>query len=533
MVETISPEETKAKEPTIVASSGAFTAIGKEIEAFIKETDLFFEVNTAPGREKPILTPKLGVNKTGSTNEQQIMKQYGWYWEPLLHDLSFLGQMRDNIALISGVYQKFTDLVMEGFKIECEDPDDNEDISDILINDPMVDFAEVVRSSVLQISTIANCYFLPIYSTDERGFYVRTFRPILATAMRKLRDADLVVRGYVQLLHRPNEFLFGTPTTPTFHLAEDVCCGSAYMDGWYAYGVPPLSALPFIAKMKLQMERDLVEMLHQHVPRIDITYTPDAQMNEDQVNDAAKKASEYVSKLKSTDNYIHTPDFLFEYKGPAGKGLDFAPPMRYIAEQLYAVLPLLSGYLSSDLNVNPMIAQQSFRITCSLANYIRSRVNVMFQPVFKKLQDVRGTSKIKIGWTDLDAETAETVARTQEYQSNNAVVNRDAGFVDQDTAARHGTVKQPGGPVKKAAKPGALPPPRDPNKSLPGNPGGSDPKKPPSKGGRSKVGDSKKGPKDKNRSAPTPDKRPKGKRHEDLSAAEHVEELRDFIEANL
>lgn len=527
----------KGKRPSGVASAGTLssTTVGKEIEAFIKDTDLFYEATTSPDG-RPVLTPKLGVNKTGANNEQQIMEQYGWYWEPLLHDLAFLEQMRDNIALVSGVYEKFTDLVMEGFHLECEDPDDNDEINELLIEDPMVDFAEVVRSAVHQIATIANCYFRPIYATDDRGFHVRAFRPIRATAMRKLRDENLVVRGYVQLLHRPSEFLFGTPTTPTIHLADEICCGQAYTDGWYAYGKPPLAALPFIAKMKLQMERDLVEMLHQHVPRIDITYTPDAQMNDDQVEEAMNAATKQVASLKSTDNYIHTPDFVFEYKGPAGKSLDFSDAMRYISEQLYAVLPLLSGYLSSDLNVNPMIATQSFRITCSLANYVRSRINVMFRPVFDKLENERGLSKIKAAFTDLDAETAETMARTAEYQANNAATNRDNGFIDQDTAAKHATVKAPGGSVKKAAEPGAIPPPApplDPNKTP--APGGTKPtvgdaKKPPSKGGRSRVQDTKKGPKGKNRSAPTPDKRPKGRRHEYvLSLEDEVNELRDYV----
>ena len=260
-------------------------------------------------------------------------------------------------------------------------------------------------------------------------------------------------------------------------------------------------------------------------------------MNDDQVRAAMKAATDQVAGLKSTDNYIHTPDFQFEYKGPGSSGLDFSAPMRYISEQLYAVLPLLSGYLSSDLNVNPMIATQSFRITCALANYVRGRLNVMFRPVFDRLQDERGISQIKAVFTDLDAETAETTARTQEYQSNNAATNRDNGFVDQDTAAKHATAKSPGGPVKKAAEPGAIPPPAppvDPNKT-PASPGGNKPtvgdaKKPPSKGGRSRTQDTKKGPKGKNRSAPTPDKRTKGRRHEDvLSLEDEVQALRDFV----
>jgi hypothetical protein len=530
------PSQNQAKRSSGVVSSGssANTAVGREIEDFIKTTDLYYEANVAPDGQK-ILSPKLGVNKAGSKNEQQIMEQYGWYWEPLLHDLSFLAQMRDNIPLVSGVYEKFSSLVMEGFRLECEDPDDNEEINELLIDDATVDFSEVVRSAVHQIATIANCYFRPVYATGDRGFHVRTFRPIIATAMRKLRDENLIVQGYVQLLHRPSEFLFGTPTTPTVWLAEEMCCGSAYTDGWYAYGKPPLAALPFVAKMKLQMERDLVEMLHQHVPRIDITYTPDAQMNEDQVQAAMKDATSQVAGLKSTDNYIHTPDFTFEYKGPGTSGLDFSNPMRYISEQLYAVLPLLSGYLSSDLNVNPMIATQSFRITCAIANYVRSRVNVMFRPVFDKLADERGLSKISIAFTDLDAETAETTARTQEYQANNAATNRDNGFVDQDTAAKHATAKAPGGPVKKAAEPGAIPPPAppvDPNKQPPGGtkPSVGDAKKPPSKGGRSRTQDTKKGPKGKNRSAPTPDKRTKGRRHETvLSLEDEVQQLRDYV----
>jgi hypothetical protein len=352
--------------------------------------------------------------------------------------------------------------------------------------------------------------------------------------MRKLRDANLVTQGYVQLLRRPGEFWFGgnkANDMPVVWLANEVLCGTSYIDGWYPYGKPPLAALPVVAKMKLQIERDLVEMLHQHVPRIDITYTPDTQMNEDQVQDAMDRAKAQIAALKPTDNYLHTPDFEFEYKGPGGSGLDFSDPMRYIGEQLYAVLPLLSGYLSSDLNVNPMIATQSFRITCSLANYLRSRIKVMFSPVLKRLADERDLGKITINFADLDAETAETTARTNEYNTNNAATARDAGFLDQDTAAGHATSKTPGGPVRKAAEPGAIPPPVDPNKAAPGGPNANngDGKKPPSKGGRARTPNRAKGPKPANRSAPTPDKRTKGRKHEALSLDDEVAGLREVL----
>jgi hypothetical protein len=212
-----------------------------------------------------------------------------------------------------------------------------------------------------------------------------------------------------------------------------VCCGMAYSDGWYAYGKPPIAALPFMTKMKLQMERDMIEMLHQHVPRIDVTYTPDQQMNEDEVRKAITDAGNEIGQLKTTDNYIHTPDYTFEYKGPAGKSLDFGAPMKYVSEQLYAVLPVLSAYLSTDLNINPIIAQQAFRVTCSIANQLRQRLNVMFYPMFKRIADERGLGKIKMTFTDLDAETQEVNARTQEYQAQNAATNRDERQESQRT----------------------------------------------------------------------------------------------------
>ena len=524
----------KGAKSSRIAKAGSFSssAIGKEIDAFLdrKDGDLLYEIQQLPDGQK-VLSPKNPKSPNGLPagldSEKKTMGYFSLYWEPLLHDLAFLEEMRDNISLIAGAFQKFTDLVMEGFHLECEDPANNDEINDLMVNDPTVDFAEIMRNSIFQLATIANAFYVPEYVNDDQGFRVSNFRPVRATAMRKLRDENLKTLGYVQLLHRPAEIFYGGLSAPTFWNPEDVCCGIAYSDGWYAYGKPPLAALPFVTKMKLQMERDMIEMLHQHVPRIDVTYTPDQQMNDESVQAALTKAGSEIGALKPTDNYIHTPDFTFEYKGPNGKALEFSGPLKYVQDQMYAILPLLSAYLSGDLNINPITAQQAFRVECAIANMLRQRVNVMFAPMFKRVAQERDLGSIKAVFTDLDAETAEITARTQEYQSQNAASNRDNGFIDQDTAAQHATVKSPGGKVKKAAEPAAIPPPApalDPNKQQPSDAA------PPSKGGKSKVGDSKKGPKAADRSAPTPDKRPRGKRHEDaLTLEDRCEELLDCI----
>lgn len=450
-----------------------------------------------------------GMLKNGSAQEQAIMAGLGWYWEPLLHDLAFLEQMRDQIALLSGAYQKFTDLAMEGFTVQCDDENAAQEVADLLINS-QVDLFEAVRSSIFELCSIANCYRKPVYTRDENnGFTVKTLRPIRATAIRKLRDEDLITEGYVQLLHRPSEFVFGgTPQTPTLYTSDEMLCGIAYTDGWYAYGKPPLATLPFVVKIKLQMERDIAEMLHQHVPRIDITFTPEEQMNDDQVQAAVTQVKTDVQQLQPTDNFVHTPDTTIEYKGPQGKALDAQFPLNHVEEQFFAVLPLGPGIIGRDSNINPYTAQQQWRMTSSLINHIRKRAYQMFLPMFQRLKDERGWTALPIfGWRDLDAETSEVEQRTNEYRVQNAAASRDAGFVDQDTAAKDATAHRAKGPVKKAAAPGQLPPPKDPNKQQPpAGGGGNTPRK--------KVGDSKKGPKGKDRSAPTPDKRPQGKRHE-------------------
>jgi len=499
----IEPQVRSISRSDIVSSS----VLGRQMDEFVRSftQDQFMRFSEATkGKGKAGLKQQIGAFAKGTSSEQAIMAGLGWYWEPLLHDLAFLEQMRDTIALLSGAYQKFTDLVMEGFDIQGNDPKAVGAIQDEWIDNEQIDFREVIRSIIFELVTLANCYKKPVWERNEKGeFALRTFRPIRATAMRKLRDDDLVTEGYVQLLHRPSEFLFGsTPHTPTVYLADEILCGVAFTDGWYAYGKPPLAALPFIIRLKLQMERDLAEMMHQHVPRIDITYTPDEQMNQDQVDSAISKLSSQISALKSTDNFIHTPDSIVDYKGPMGHALDPTGPQDHVEEQIFAILPFGPGMLGRDTTINPILSTQQWRLTSSLVNHIRMRAYMMVRPALKRICDERGYSDVpKFTWKDLDAETAEIQARTAEYGVANATAQRDAGFLSQDDAAKKATEHHPEGPVKKAALPGPIPPPVDPNKKPPGSSG-------------LKVGDRSKGPKPANRNAPTPDKRPQGKRHE-------------------
>ena len=480
--------------------------------------DQFLEIAKDAGKGgKPGIKLPPGLMRSGVSNEQAIMQGLGWYWEPLLHDLAFMEGMRDSIALLAGAYQKFTDLIMEGFALQSPDPEVAEDFTELLIENQQVDLGEVVRSCAFELLTLANAYRKPIF---ERGIdgkpTIKTFRPIRATAMRKLRDDDLVTQGYVQLLHRPSEFIFGgTPQVPTIYLADEIACGIAFTDGWYAYGKPPLASLPYVMKMKLQMERDLAEMMHQHVPRIDITFSPDDQMNDDQVQTAVSTIKSDVSGLDPTDNFVHTPDTEIEYKGPQGKGMVFDGPMNHVELQFFAVLPFGPGIMGRDFNINPMMSGQQWRLTIALANHIRNRIKVMLQPTINRLADERGVPKDArpvFIFRDLDPETGEIEARTDEYKIQNASAKRDAGFISQDDAAKDATKHKPEGPVDKAHAPGPIAPPVDPNKVPPSG----------------KVGNSGKGPKDKNRSAPTPDKRPKGKRH-----GEELDDIFDHAEEEL
>lgn len=489
------------------------SALARQITAFCKEfaRDQFLQLAEAskdvPGKGK-IKVPG-GLLSKGAANEQAIMAGLGWYWEPLLHDIAFLEQMRDSIPLLAGAYQKFTDFVMDGFALQHEDPQVVQRFQQSLLWSG-VDFDEVVRESIYELVSIANCYRKPVYENTAQGLTVKTLRPVRATAIRKLRDEDLMTQGYVQLLHRPSEFIFGgTPHTPTVYLADEFLCGWAFSKDWYAYGVPPLSSLPFIAKMKLQMERDLVELLHQHVPRIDITYTPEEQMNQDQVEKAIDDVKADVAGLQPTDNFVHTPDTEVEYKGPGGKAPDFSGGTNHVEDQFFAVLPFAPYLLGRAFNINPIMAQQIWRLMCVLANRLRIRVYVMYRPMLERLAKAWGIpDPPTFKFNDLDAETNETQARTDEYHIQNAAAMRDNGFIDQDDAAQHATRNRPGGPVKKAAADGPLPPPVDPNKVPPGGSAGGT-------GASGKVGNKNKGPKGQNRSAPTPDKRTKGKRHED------------------
>lgn len=497
------PRKPRVRGVDVLGTSELAKQISQFCKEFGREQFLRFQeaASNVPGKGK-IKVPASALSR-GAGYEQKLMAGLGWYWEPLLHDLAFFEQMRDSVPLLAGAYQKFTDVIMDGFAIQHEDPEVVKRFEDALLWSD-VDFDEVVREAALSILTLSNCYRLPIYEGSSQGLALKTLKPVRPNAIRRLRDENLVTEGYVQLLHRPSEFIFGgTPQTPTIWLSDEVLAGIAFTKDWYAYGVPPLASLPFIVKMKLQMERDLAELLHQHVPRIDVTYTPEEQMSQEQVDDAITDVRTQVSGLQPTDNLVHTPDTVFEFKGPQGKGLDFTGGTTHVESQFYAVLPLGPYLLGREFNINPIMAQQIWQLSNVLAKRIRIRVYVMFRPMLEKLAQSWGVDVPTFRFNDFDVETQETQARTDEYHIQNASAMRDAGFINQDEAAQHATRNRPGGPVKKAAADGPLPPPVDPNKQPPG-----------ATGATGKVRNADKGPKAPNRSAPTPDKRTRGKRHE-------------------
>jgi hypothetical protein len=257
--------------------------------------------------------------------------------------------------------------------------------------------------------------------------------------------------------------------------------------------------------------------LHQHVPRIDLLFTPDDQMNQEQVDQAMSDINAAIAKLKSTDNFSHTPDVTIEYKGPQGKSLDFQGPQEHIEHQLFYVLPFAPAVMGLDSTANPFDSQERWTVSVSIADGLRTAVSRMFAPSLKRIADDWGIESITIGWQELDPTNQQELAMAEEYQVNNAALKRDNGFIDQDEAARQGTSHQKGGPVKAAAAPGKLPPPVDPNKPQPGD-GPANPT-------ASKVTNKDKGPKKDGRKVPQSDKRPAGKRHS--AAMQAYQEMRD------
>lgn len=477
---------------------------------------------SSSGKKVRLKLPVSQLLGWGQNSERALQAAFGWYWEPLLHDLVFFEEMRDAVSLIDGSVQKLADLAMDGFKLQVDDEKSAVDLDKALIKDQNVNLRESIRRSMIDIYTLGNCYAKPEMWRDAKGRLVpKVIRPIRANALRKLRDDTLATEGYVQLLHRPSEFILGgTPHTPTIYTYDELICGIMRSYGWYAYGKPLLASLPFVLRLKLQMERDLAEMLHQHLPRIDIKFTPDEQMNQEQVDESIAGVKADVAAMRPTDNFVHTPDIEIDYKGPQGHTLDFAMPQKHIEEQLFYVLPFAPGIMGLDTRGNPYDSQQHWVMTTMTAKAVRSAIETMFAPMFAQIAEDWGIPVPTIGWNELDPERASTFAEAEEYTVNNAVLKRDNGFIDQDTAARQATAHHPEGPVKKAAAPGKLPPPADPNKAGVGD-GGAPPS---NRGGKVR----KMGPKGDGTKVPDKDKRPKGQRHSaafDPVAQEALDEL--------
>lgn len=517
---TVARKQTGRKSPVQrphIVSQPSQSDISRDFTAFMEswKEKKFYEISNVvqqavsrgkvaktPGKKMTVKIPTSSLGQ-GASSERMMMQALGWYWEPLLHDLAFYEEMRDSIALFDGEIQKLVDTALDGFNLQCDDPEAQEDLNKALLRNPQVNFRETLRSAMVDVFSLGNAYRIPIWGRDDQGRLIpKTFKPVRATAMRKLRDENLLTEGYVQLLHRPSELLFGASVTqtPTIYKGEDVLCGIMRSKHWYAYGTPLLASVPFIVRLKLTMERDLAEMLHKHVPRIDITFTPEEQMTDEQVTAQMNEIKNDVSKLKLTDNYAHTPDTEFEYKGPAGKGLDFANPQKHTEDQLFYVLPFAQSIMGLSGTENPFASQQHWKISAIIANALRQTIEMMFAPSIDAMAKDWGLDTIKMSWSQLDPESNQQNAESEELTVNNAVLKRDNGFIDQDVAARQATAHHPDGPVKKAAEPGKLPPPLDPNKP--------DPASQPINGKVRKMG-----PKTDGTKAGDRDNRPKGRRH--------------------
>lgn len=501
-----------------------FRRVGNEKDSFVKEMDVFIKqfsderfLEIYEGIKRSGIKQKQKVGKDiklrlpistiagfGNQSEQTLMAAFGWYWEPLLHDLVFYEEMRESVSLIAGQIQKLVDTALCGFKICNDDPKIVKQIEDLLVNNQNVNLKESIRNAMIDIFSLGNCYKKPEWIKLQNGqTSLEVIRPIRANAIRKLRNENLATEGYVQLLHRPSEFILGgTPHTPTIYLYDEVICGMQRSQNWYAYGSPLCASLPFVLKLKLQMERDLAEMLHQHLPRIVMTFSPAEQMNQEQVDDSIDDLKSEVSQMRPTDNFITTPDVRVEYVGPQGHSMDFSPTQQHIEEQLFYVLPFARAIMGLDSKSNPYDSQQHWTLACNIAADLRDAIKVMFRPMFKILEEDWGCSEISIGYDDLDPEMTQKHAETDEYVANNAVLKRDNGFIDQDTAAKQATAHHADGPVKKAARPGAIPPPVD-------NTGVKDGGAPGGAGSKVRT----KGPKKDGTKVPDKDNRPKGKRH--------------------
>ncbi len=474
----------------------------------------------------------------GNQSEQTLMAAFGWYWEPLLYDLAFFDEMRSSVSLISGQVQKLIDTALCGFRIANDDPDILKDLNELLVYNQNVNLRESVRRCMIDTFTLGNSYTKPEWTKTQDGrTTLEVIRPVRSNAIRKLRNEKLATEGYVQLLHRPSEFILGgTPHTPTIYLYDEMLCGMQRSFGWYAYGEPLLASLPMMVKLKLTMERDLAEMLHQHLPRVVVTFSPDEQMNQEQVDAALADLKQDISQMRPSDQYATTPDVKIEYVGPQGHSLDFSPTQKHIEEQLFYVLPFTPSIMGLDSKSNPYDSQQHWTVACYTAYDLRHAIDVMFRPMFRIIEEDWGCGPITFAYDDLDPEMTQKHAETDEYVTNNAVLKRDNGFLDQDTAAIQATAHHTDGPVKKAAKPGVVLPPVDntgaktngipnsPKKS--GNPKPAKSKQPVKGNGRVRS----KGPKKDGTKVPDKDNRPKGKRHsfqQDALAQWAISELED------
>jgi len=456
------------------------------------------------GKNLKLRLPISTIAGFGNQSEQTLMSAFGWYWEPLLHDLAFFDEMRAAVSLMSGQVNKLVDTALCGFRIANDDPDVLRDLNELLMYNQNVNLKESIRNAMVDLFSLGNCYKKPEWTKIKDGrTTLEVIRPIRSNAIRKLRNDHLATEGYVQLLHRPSEFILGgTPHTPTIYLYDEVLCGIQRSFGWYAYGEPLGASLPFAIRLKLQMERDLAEMLHQHLPRIVVTFSPDEQMNQEQVDKSRDDLKTQISQMRPTDNFVTTPDVVVSYAGPQGHALDFSSTQKHIEEQLFYVLPFAPAIMGLDSKGNPYDSQQHWTVACYTAYDLRHEIDVMFRPMFRIIEEDWGCGPITLAYDDLDPEMTAKHAETDEYVANNAVLKRDNGFIDQDTAAQQATAHHPDGPVKKAAKPGAIPPPVD-NTGVKdgGAPGGSG----------SKV--RTKGPKKDGTKVPDKDNRPRGKRH--------------------
>lgn len=332
------------------------------------------------------------------------LRDYGYLYEsPKDNFLSLYKQLYDNVPVLDGAINAYTDLICSGWKINSDDPKEAEFITNEL---KKTNFDKTLK-------TILDDYFIYGYYGAEivpskKFDKIEKFQEIPTEELRLDRDDYGNIIEFIQETARkiikinPKMILFSANRESTNE----------------PYGRSLFRSLPWITRIMLEMQDSMSKIYRRYgSPRFHVTYTPAIQLDQNVLNDRLTKLKKKFKDIEIGQDFFTAGDVAINMIGAGGKEqFKLTIEMEEIMQSMFSGLKLPAGVLgynygSTETHLNKQIEillgrilsyqkEQAHVINLKLMPLIATIYNLKNLPIFEFEKPI-----ITDESTDLELET--------------------------------------------------------------------------------------------------------------------------------